>query len=367
MMRHPQTREIAVVRCWKTGGLLAMLMMPTAAAAVAVENVTDGPGHDYQASVIRSGDDGARIVVFERLDAAFSGDLWLTRSLDNGASWSAPTPIVASAANERHPALVQSGPADYALFYLKGNGGSFRIWRATSSDGVVFTEQGQLDLGWPTAGEINPHVIRQADGTLTMSYQRLSGGAYLAQSVDGGVTWDTQRTQIAAGARLPRIAHREADGLYLASYQVDPGNNQLQMYVKTSTDARDWSGAPQDFAITGNHHDSLPVVMPDGAFVLFWIRAAGNQFDLAARRSVDGVAWEPTIAVTDTPDENDIEPHPLVGDSASTVELYWSRDRPVDSYTNDIVRTAVVVAGPDDRIFMDGFDGGAAVTASVPR
>src|SRR6187402_3166453 len=90
-------------------------------SAYAAEAVVSGPDIDDQASVIRSSDDGARIVVFERLDSdSLFGDLWLTRSADEGASWSDPVPIIASASNERHPALLQLGPSDYALFYLKG-------------------------------------------------------------------------------------------------------------------------------------------------------------------------------------------------------------------------------------------------------
>lgn len=340
------------------GWLGALLVAVTATASATVENVTSGPEIDYQAAVIRA-DDDTRLVVFERLSPdTLSGDLWLTRSSDGGTNWSEPVPIVATAANERHPALVQLGPASYALFYLKGSGSSFRIARATSVDGIAFAEQGTLDLGWPTAGEINPHVIRHADGTLTMSYQRLSGGAYVAQSDDGGATWDTQRTQIAGGAALPRIAYRESDGLYLASYQVNPGDAQLRLYVKTTTDVRDWSAVPQNFAVSGNNHDSLPVVMPDGAFALFWIRAAHNSFDVVARRSPDAVGWGPTIAVTDTPDEDDIEPHPLVGASAESVELYWTRDSPAGGNAHDIVRMAVVLIGPGDAIFTDDFDGG---------
>ncbi len=341
------------------GCLACALAVAANAAGAAVENVTSGPETDYQASVIRSADDAARIVVFERLAAGtLSGDLWLTRSSDEGASWSAPAPIVASAANERHPALLQLGPGDYALFYLKGTGGtsSYRIWRATSGDGIAFAEQAQVDLGWASGGEVNPHVIRHADGRLTMSYQRLGGAVYVAQSEDGGATWDTQRTPIATSGQLPRIAYRESDGLYLASYQV--GNSALSLYVRTTTDVRDWSAAAQDFTVTGNHHDSLPVVMPDGAFALFWIRAAGSGFDLAVRRSVDGVNWGETIAITDTPDQDDVEPHPLVGASATSVELYWGRDDPAGSLSHDIVREANVVIAPDDTVFTDGFDGG---------
>src|SRR5262249_19147992 len=156
---------------------------------------------------------------------------------------------------ERHPALVQTGPSQYVLFYLKGMSAStsFRIFRATSSDGVAFTEEAQLDLGWPSGGEINPAVIRHHDGTLTMSYQRLGSGngVYVSESTDNGVTWDTSQTVIATNAQLPRIAFRESDGLYLASYQT--GSTSLHMFVKTTTDVHDWSAPPHDFATSGNN------------------------------------------------------------------------------------------------------------------
>lgn len=337
--------------------LLAVTVVLLAAhTAAAVENVTSGPETDYQASVIRSSDDGARIVVFERLDVSnpsnILGDLMLTRSTDDGATWSDPVPVIATGANERHPALVQLGPSSYALFYLKSTGG-YRIWRATSTDGTTFTEQSVVELGW-ASGDINPHVIRHADGTLTMSYQRIgaSAGIYVAQSLDDGVTWDQQQTALAPSGALPRIAHRESDGLYLASYQVNPGNNQLRMYVKTTADVLDWSAPPQDFAVSGNNHDSLPVVMPDGAFALFWIRENGFGFDIAARRSLDGLAWDPAITITDTPVLSDVEPHPLVT-SASTVELYWGRSP--DNVDFDIVREPEVRLF-EPPLFADGFD-----------
>ena len=334
--------------------MLLIVVVPGLAAA-AVKSVTSGSDLDYQAAIVRAGSDGTRIVVFERLDAFLNGDLWLTRSSDGGQSWGTPVLAVGGAPNERHPALVKTAPGVYALFYLKGtiSAATYRLWRATSSDGQNFSEQGMLDLGWATGGEANPHVVRHADGTLTMSYQRLgSGGVYVAQSTDGGVTWDSQQAAINANGQLPRITYRESDGRYLASFQT--GGSALQMWVKTTTDVHDWSAAAQSFASTGNNHDSLPVVMPDDAFVLFWIREVAGQFDIVARRSVDGANWGEDIVVTASAGENDVEPHPLVGASSGVVELYWGRETPLGSSDYDIVRDAAVVVL--DPVFTSGFE-----------
>ena len=334
----------------KTFPLILALATPLAQAAPVP--VTPGSG-DYQASVIRT-HDGARLLAFERLDGSASGNLWITRSDDDGETWSAPQSIIATSANERHPALLELAPSNYVLFYLKGTGAtsSFRIVRATSSDGTTFAEQAALDLGWASGGEVNPHVIRHADGSLTMSYQRLGAGSYIARSNDGGASWDTLRTAIALGSQLPRIAYRESDGRYLASYQV--GSSALTMHVKTTTDPTDWSAPAQDFALAGNNHDSLPVVMPDGAFALFWIVASGSQFDLRVRRSPDGVAWEPAREISATPAEDDVQPHPLVGASPGSVELYWGRAAPLGVANFRIVRDPHVVVL--DTVFTNGFD-----------
>lgn len=335
--------------------LLALLVMTSSPAAWAeVIPITSGNTLDYQVSTIISAPDGARIAVFERLNGSAFGDLWLTRSTDAGASWTTPSALITSAANERHPALIQTAASSYVLFYLKGTGAtsSYRLWRATSSDGEHFVEQAMLDLGWTSGGEVNPHVIRHADGRLTMSYQRLSGGVYVAESTDDGTSWDLLKTPINASGQLPRITWRESDGLYLASYQT--GSTALQMFVKTSTDVHDWSAPAQDFAISGNNHDSLPIVMSDDAFVLFWIRESGGQFDIAARRSLDGVTWQPAVAVTATPAENDVEPHPIAGASPGVVELYWGREIPLGSNIYNIVLDPTVVVM--DAVFASGFE-----------
>jgi hypothetical protein len=331
-----------------------MLLMLLPALVCAQSPVTHGPGTDYQPSILRAAD-SSLVLVLERLDGSLSGDLYLTRSLDNGDSWTSPTVIVTSAANERHPALVQLGDGSYVLFYLKGTGAasSFRLLRATSADGVNFIEQGQLQLGWASGGEVNPHVIRHPDGTLTLTYHRLSGSSYVAQSSDNGATWDQLRTAIAAGtSQLPRIAYRPGDGRYLVTYQV--GSSPLALYAKTSIDVRDWSAPAIDFAISGDNHDSLPVLMPDDSFVVFYIRAIGGQYDIYSRRSPDGVNFDNPRALIESSDATDVQPHPLIGPDPDRAQLYWGRGSPPGSTAYQIYRKADVVVR--DGMFRDGFE-----------
>jgi len=332
--------------------LLMTLLLGTAAAH-AQQTVSGGSGVDYQPSIVRAAN-GDLVLVFERLNASAFGDLWVTRSSDDGANWSTPAMILGTAANERHPALLQLPGGSFVLFYLKGTGAtsSYRLFRATSPDGVTFTEQGQLALGWATGGEINPHVIRHPDGTLTMSYQRLGSGSYVAQSSDDGATWDQLKTVIASGSQLPRIAYRANDGRYLATYQV--GASSLDVFAKTTTDVRNWTAAPATIESDGDNHDSLPAVLPDGSFVVFYIHADGSQYDIYSRRTADAATFEPALPQEISAGASDVEPHPLIGASSTTVQLYWGRESPAGSGDYDIVRRDGVVVA--DFIFADGLD-----------
>lgn len=333
--------------------LAFFLLLLGAPALQAQQAVTSGAGHDYQPAILRAAD-GSLLLAFERLNASFSGDLWLSRSSDDGETWSTPAAVISSSANERHPALLQLGDGSFLLFYLKGTGASssYRMYRATSADGQSFTEQGALNLGWVSGGEVNPHVIRHPDGTLTLSYQRLSGGSYVAQSNDNGLSWDQQKTVLAADGLLPRIAFRPADGRYLATYQVGP--SPLTLYSKTTTDLRNWPAMPDLLADGADSHDSLPVLMPDGAFVVFYIAAAeAGPFDVFSRRSGDGANYEAPWPQVQSEDALEVEPHPLVGDSAGTVQLYWGRSL-TSSQDYDIWRKAAVPVR--DAIFRDGLE-----------
>jgi len=310
------------------------------------------PDLDYQPAIIRVSPGGQLMVVFERIaPASFFGDLYVTFSADGGETWTTPQAAVSSALNERHPALVQLAASSFALFYLVDETGSdsYRLHRASSTDGLVWTDQGALDLGWATTGEINPCVIREADGTLTMTYHRLSGPSYIAQSADDGVTWDTLRTQVSVGnAALPRLAKRESDGLYLVTYQVNPGGNNLDINSKTSTDPYDWSGPQYPLSTAINSHDSQPIVLEDGAFLVTYASTPISYFDLFYRTSCDGHTWSDGVQVTTDPSRYDTQPHPLLAGTPGYVLLTWSHQASTDPYVDhDVWINTGLVIPPD--------------------
>ncbi len=333
---------------------LAALAAPLAWAAAPerIGPIYAGPELDYQPAIVRLLPGGQLMVVFERLSAAtFSGDLYVSLSGDEGETWAVPQLILPSALNQRHPAVVQIGANALALFYLvdETGSGSYRIHRATSADGWSWVDQGAIDLGWATAGEINPCVIREPDGSLTMTYHRPSGPSYIARSADGGATWDTLRTQVSNGnAALPRLAKRESDGLYLVSYQVNPGDNDLNVYVKTSADPYDWSGPQYALSTAVNSHDSQPIVLEDGTFLVAYASTPVYYFDLFYRTSRDGATWSDAVQVTDDPAHYDTQPHPLLAGTPGRIFLAWSHQNGSTPYVDHDVWIDTELAVPAD-------------------
>jgi uncharacterized repeat protein (TIGR01451 family) len=320
-----------------------LLLLAGAAATVAwdpapefIGPIYDGGELDYQPSIILVQPEGRLMVVFERLRLAdYFGDLYVTFSDDGGLTWSTPGLVLDSPLNERHPSLLQLDENSFVLFYLvdETGGGSYRIHRATSPDGVTWTSRGAIELGWETPGEINPNAIKDADGTLTMTYHRLPypGYSHIAQSHDGGVTWDTLKTPVSDGdANLPRLAKRESDGLYMVSYQV--GGSDLDLFAKLSYDPYDWSGPQNPVSTDVNTHDSQPIVLEDGTFLVTYAKTPVNYFDLFYRLTYDGITWSDEAQITYDYLHYDTQPHPLRHGIPGHVILTWSHQDSVSPY-----------------------------------
>jgi len=280
---------------------------------------------------------GSRLLmVLERLNTStLHGDLLVTWSDNNGASWSVPQPIISTALNERAPALVQLGSSEFVLIYLVDETGSnaFRLYRATSSDGITWASQGAIDLGWSSSGEINPCVIHEGGAVLTMTYHRLSGPAYIARSTDSGVTWDQLQTQVSVGqGALPRLARRESDGRYLVTWQV--GGSNLDLFARFSHDPYDWSSEVIPLSTEINTHDSDPIVLEDGSFLVVYARQAGSVFDLYYETSSSGLIWSGPVRVTNDTQHYDTQPHPILHGTLGHIILVWSHQDSASPYVD---------------------------------
>lgn len=311
-----------------------------AAAVLATDGgapIYGGTANDYQPSLIRAAD-GRLMIVLERLAARTnSGDLYVSTSSNGGASWSVPSLIVGGKLNERHPSLVQHASGAFSLFYLVADAkGAFRIHRATSANGTTWTQHGAVNLGWSTAGDMNPSVIIEGDGSLTMTYQRSNGSVYvgyIARSTDGGVTWDALRTTVSDGTAgmLPRVAKRAGDGLYMVTFQANGPGGVMAIYAKTSANPYSWSVPRAAVSEGENAHDSQPIVLEDGRFFVTYGAVRSDAGFNLYYRTADGASWGAPVQLTTDFNLYDVQPHPILHGTPGHVVLSWGRQRAAGS------------------------------------
>lgn len=295
-----------------------------------------GTENDYQPSLVRLAD-GRLMIALERLaPRTNSGDLYVSTSTNGGATWTTPRLAVGGKLNERHPSLVQHPDGTFTLFFLQVDAkGAYTVQRATSPDGVAWTRRGAVNLGWSTAGDMNPSVIVEGDGSLTMTYQRSTGTtyvSYLARSTDGGATWDALRTSVSDGTQgmLPRVARR-GDGTYLVTFQANGIGGQLAIFAKTSANPYDWSGPRTAVSQGENSHDAQPIALEDGRFLVTYIALATDAAFNVYYRTTDGAAWGAPAKVTTDADQYDVQPHPIPHGTPGHVVLAWGRQRSAGS------------------------------------
>lgn len=287
--------------------------------------ITSGPGYDDGAILLSA--DGRLLLVFQRREEMQNKyDLYLVSSQDDGVTWSDPSPIInTEGVDELVGSLVQLSDGTLALFYTSKAGGLYRIHRATSSDGTTWTKHGAIDLHQSPASPSNPHVILEDDGRLTIVYELLGiGGVYVAQSSDGGVTWDDATTRIVpAGAVFPRISHT-ADGRYLLTYYV--GGADRDLYAQLSDDPYTWESGPIPISVELDSRDGFPVLLNDGTLAVFYARSSEEApFDIYYRASEDGVEWDGPIQVTQA-QLSETVPFAVSAGGPRNVHLVWSQE-----------------------------------------
>lgn len=311
------------------GVFLAVFSLSRAFTASNVFPVSLDPDSNYQSVMLRQYN-GQLLLVFEKFNLdSFAGDLYATLSADDGYSWSIPYPIIASYSNERHPSLIELGPGHLVLFYHKGDAFSnFRIYRATSEDGITWTEEGPLNLGWSSTGEVNPSVILENDGALTMTYNRAGEPSYIARSTNEGATWDHDQTPVSDGpSALARLTKRDSDGLYLVTYEV--GTYNMQIFSKTSQDPYDWSGDQVLVSSGGTNQDSRPLALEGGAFMVAYAHQpnTSSPFSVYYRISSDGQTWSDRVRITSEDDFYKLEPFIMRQGMPGHVKVIWSQQK----------------------------------------
>lgn len=203
--------------------------------------------------------DGRLAIVYWNFEGANGGEeIDMVLSNDGGTSFGAPTLV--TPVTRYTPALIRSGAFLPSAATDRTSGNLFVVYQgfdAGFNPRVLFTKSTNAGATWsapiaitdnPNTGVFNPAISASPDGqTLTVSFydQRDSGGntllcnLYLAQSFDGGTTWQpnlrlTSETTDASLAPLTSQGYMLGDYLGIAP-TTSPDVPAVPVWVDTRT------------------------------------------------------------------------------------------------------------------------------------
>jgi len=281
---------------------LTIIVASTSAEPVVVSG---GSSNDYESWVARLNDDRL-MIIFDRNPDWASGDLYVSFSSDNGVNWTTPQVIISETGDQATLCFIQMPDDTIWLWYASNETGSYKIHKAWSIDGINWTQEGAINLGWGSTTHYDPTVILEPDGSLTMSYVVSGNGVYIAHKPEGG-SWDTDRTQVSSSGYRARVM-KHTNGTYLYAYHKRTGGQyDYDVFTTTSMDRINWTTHVQ-ITTNMNSHDPFPNQMPDGSYMVYYAKYQAPAYNLCRRRSVDGITWESEEQIT-TDNVNNTQPH----------------------------------------------------------
>jgi hypothetical protein len=296
-----------MVRYARLGFLVALSLLWSSGSIAVPVIVSGGPENDYESWILRL-NDNRLMVIFDRNPDWASGDLYVTFSSDDGATWDSALTIIEEQGDQATLSFVQLPSGTLQLWYASNESGSYGIYTARSSDGIHWSPEGKIDLGWQAGiTHYDPTVILEEDSSMTMSYVVQGMGAYIAHCPYGG-DWDTLKTLVGTSGYRPRVMKHD-NGTYLYAYhrRSGPGQYDYDVFVRTSTNRMVWTDSVR-LTDNLNSHDPFPNQAPDGAYLVYYAKYQAPAYNLHRRRSYDAVNWEPEEQIT-SDQTNNTQPH----------------------------------------------------------
>ncbi len=317
-------------------------------------------GEDFSPQVVTDGS-GTWITVWSSEDSlggtiGTDGDVLYARSIDGGATWTAPAPLNTNAATDSgedsSPRVATDGSGLWVAVWdsddsLGGTLGSDRDILVTRSidGGVSWSAPAALNTNAAvdSIGDSSPAIATDGNGVWVAAWSVQGvvvppGGFELdiwyARSIDGGITWSPPAPLHAnAGSDTASdiSVHLAYDGAgsWVGIWTSLQGSTTTILYVRSTDGGLNWT-APAPLVIQG----TKPQIAADGGGTLLAVSEddfpfPGSDQEILAARSIDGgVTWTGPIQITSNMKADD-GPQ-VAGDGAGNWLAMWSARDPVD-------------------------------------
>lgn len=191
----------------------------------------------------------------------------LTATSTDGLSWAAPVTTGVDTVGATNPSVIALGDGTYLMIYgvQTQMPVTERLFRATSTDGITFTEQAGGETGGAVLVEAAggtdfvsvPDLISIGGGTLRMYHVQSTTNSRIhsATSTDNGQTWTKEGEITISGSYGGQTNDPDVIGLSDGSYRlffttppVGTAIGDLRIRAATSTDGRSFTVESGDIA-----------------------------------------------------------------------------------------------------------------------
>jgi hypothetical protein len=250
-------------------------------------------------------------VVYENLLANRSRRVYLTRSTDNGASWSAPVRI------DHNPAAAPAIASEPRIA-VDGAGGVFVVWRDNRhGNGAIYfnysldsgatwqAADSRLDTDMPAgaAHSTSPCIAADPGGNVHVAWEDYRNGyadIYANSSNTRGVSWRASDVRLDMDLlghdSLAPVIAADAGGVAWAAWE-DLRNGLGDIYLSMTADGgATWLAADLrvDKDLPGTGGSYRPSIDGSGSFIaVAWQDDRNGDFDIYMNYSLDGATMQP--------------------------------------------------------------------------
>jgi hypothetical protein len=243
--------------------------------------------------------DGSNIYVVWSDGTPGNFEIYFKRSFDGGVTWKPAERLTNNAGNSENPAIVVDGLNIYVVWGNYTTGGSEIYFKRSVDGGVTWKTDKSLTKG----GCYAPTIAVEGSNIYVVWMDGSSGNyfIYCKRSLDRGVTWKTDKrlTNTAGSSLSPAIAV-DGSNIYVVWYDTTSGNAEI--YFKRSVDRGvTWKTSKR---LTNNENTSWdPAIAVDGLNIyVMWYQYTPGNFEIYFKRSVDrGVTWKTSKRLTNNP------------------------------------------------------------------
>lgn len=287
----------------------------------AAVTATPTPGAVAEQQVVGFG--GALYLAWTYYDGTSS--VKYVKSIDDGASWSAPTTI-SSPDSLEEPRLVSTG--DALVLVARSNGAFNGIVSTSSTDGATWSALAELSPAG--AYDSSPRVVVDGDSVYATWYGGQPGvvTVQVSRSDDDGLTWSEAVvvTGLGDSAYYPDIAAHDG-AVALTWYEYEFETLSYRVRAATSTDdGATWSVSDY-LSVEGYNGYNQRVVMNGSSISVIWERSTDAGLVIETSHN-DGSGWsEPEVL--SPPEFTEARYPTIVADNAAFIAAWRASD--VDS------------------------------------